>query len=112
MRRHSDLDVWAEQLQHLIDAVQAGRIRVRILPLASFVHGEIAHLSELVLPDGTRLYAIEESDATYRSGLHTESRLGTFLDRVIDAALPEAESYAYLQHAVNEALTAAPLRLP
>ncbi|MGY3676605.1 helix-turn-helix domain-containing protein [Streptomyces sp. TE33382] len=104
--------VFAEQIQHLIDAADARRIQVRILPLDSEVHGEIEHLTEFFLPDGTWIYATENSHATYYSGLTAEARMGSFLDRVTAAALPEDRSRELLRLALDKALAGDRLRLP
>ncbi|MEE1741160.1 Scr1 family TA system antitoxin-like transcriptional regulator [Streptomyces sp. BE147] len=104
--------VFAGQIQHLIDAVDDRRIQLRIHPVDSDVHGEIEHLTEFVLPDGTWIYAIEDSHATYHSGLTAERRMGSFLDRVTAAALPEDRSRELLRLALDKTLAGDRLRLP
>ncbi|MEV1042348.1 helix-turn-helix transcriptional regulator [Streptomyces sp. NPDC050204] len=105
--------MFAEQVQYLIDAATEQHITVRVLPLDSPVHGEFPeHLAEFVLPNGTRVYAAESDQATYYSGLTAERRMGGFLARVTEAALPEDESLERLRLARDMVLGGDRLRLP
>ncbi|MGW1411883.1 Scr1 family TA system antitoxin-like transcriptional regulator [Streptomyces sp. NPDC002403] len=105
--------MFAAQLQYLIDAVDNQSIAVRVLPLDSAVHGEFPeHLAELILPNDTRIYAAESQHATYYSGPVAERRMGGFLARVTEAALPEDESRELLRLAREKSLAGDRLRLP
>ncbi|MFF8917407.1 Scr1 family TA system antitoxin-like transcriptional regulator [Streptomyces sp. NPDC015032] len=101
--------VFADQILHLITAVDQGRIRLRILPLDAQLNPLPAALTEYVLPGGMVLYATEEAESTtYQSGLAAESRFGGFLDRAVDASVAEAESRELLLDARKAVLDGTP----
>jgi transcriptional regulator with XRE-family HTH domain len=104
--------MFAEQMKYLIGAATEQLITLRVLPLDSAVHGEFPeHLAQFVLPNGTRVYAAESDQATYYSGLTAERRMGGFLARVTEAALPEDQSREYLRLARDKALAGDRIRL-
>ncbi|MFF3786329.1 Scr1 family TA system antitoxin-like transcriptional regulator [Streptomyces sp. NPDC001933] len=104
--------MFAEQMQYLIGAAAEQLITLRVLPLDSAVHGDFPEqLAEFVLPSGARVYAAESDHATYYSGLTEERRLGGFLARVTEAALPQDASLTRLRLARDKALGGNRLRL-
>ncbi|MFE5094645.1 Scr1 family TA system antitoxin-like transcriptional regulator [Streptomyces sp. NPDC056638] len=100
---------FADQIQHLIDAVDQGLIRLQVMPMDAQVYAPDVNVTELVLPDGVRLYATEGWGASYRGGADEEVRMGEFLQRAAAASLPKAESRALLEHNRDAAIKGKPL---